>query len=858
MGLLRNFALQTLSPLLLLPSSLLATIIRVPQDQPNIQAGINAAVNGDTVLVAPGTYPVNLNFNGKNIFLKSDAGPEVTILTPASNGTPILRVMSGEDTTATIDGFRFLRGNAPNGGGILFNNSSGTVVNNIFDSCTAIGGTSGNGGGVACIGAFTKVRISSNIFKNGQGGSGSGQADAVFCLSSSVEISRNLFTNNSSSAVIYVYTSSNVRIINNTIANTSSPGNALSYQDGAVGDVRNNIFFNNPGGGMINLGPVTVTVEYNDFFISPTSGSPLGVGNISLDPLFLGGVPFNYELTQNSPCIDAGDPSTPVPPRGGARVDIGALEFTNIGLISPGNDERVLLRQPQFIWTRIRDTAIAATYRIVLDTVNSFATADSSPPFTDTTWRFPYYLKLRRSYFWKVFAVPDTGDTFFTGVRTFTVSPFVILKQPVDSSRVLVKQPVFTWQAVRDTSIPDAFSYRVAYANNPSFAAASVSPLLSDTSWQPPFPLAVGYTYYWRVLAFYSNTPDTVLPGYNYRFLLAPTKLEVPLDRPTIQQAIDISLNGDTILVSPGTYVQNILFRGKKIKVLSQGGPDNTTLAKLVDGAPLVTFSGSEDSNAVLSGFTIRGARLAPNGAGISMINASPIVENNYFFDNAGDSAVIYVRNGTPKIRRNLIAGNNTDLCVLGFFSGAGGQVINNTLAKNTGDGVRITPAMGMQIINNIITLNSGYGIRTVGGVNSSSTIGYNDIYGDSLGTYFAAIPTYGDIYEDPQFVGGNPFDYHLSSGSPCIDAGDPSFPAPPGGGAFVDMGAFEFSGMRGDLNQDGTLSPTDVVLELNCAFLLMGDCNLGMADLNCDGSLSPTDVVLMLNAVFAAVPLPC
>ncbi|HEV2355066.1 MAG TPA: hypothetical protein VGR89_12540, partial [Puia sp.] len=63
--------------------------IHVPADQPTIQAGINAASNGDTVLVAPGTYKESINFSKKAITLMSSGGPSVTIIDGSNNGTPV-------------------------------------------------------------------------------------------------------------------------------------------------------------------------------------------------------------------------------------------------------------------------------------------------------------------------------------------------------------------------------------------------------------------------------------------------------------------------------------------------------------------------------------------------------------------------------------------------------------------------------------------------------------------------------------------------------------------------------------------------------------------------------------------------
>jgi len=50
-----------------------ATIINVPTDYDTIQEGIDASCGGDTVLVQPGTYVENINFNGHNIVLGSPA-----------------------------------------------------------------------------------------------------------------------------------------------------------------------------------------------------------------------------------------------------------------------------------------------------------------------------------------------------------------------------------------------------------------------------------------------------------------------------------------------------------------------------------------------------------------------------------------------------------------------------------------------------------------------------------------------------------------------------------------------------------------------------------------------------------------
>jgi hypothetical protein len=825
-----------------------ATVIRVPQDRPTIQAGINAtAINGDTVLVAPGTYIENIMFSGRNIKIISSCGPDSTIITKAISGVPVVRILH-TNNFASLEGFT-VRDGVGNGlaDGIYLSNSSALIKNNIIRNNA--GGSLGAGLWSSDGGAPVVIN---NIFTQN---SGSGRTVEFVDVNPVLE--RNLIVENANESSVFVL--GRLTAINNTIArNNTSFG--IQWGDRPAGQIINNIISDHSQQGITGAAD-SVIISFNDFF-NNTFGAILNdtlldSGNIHTDPQFLGGQPYSYELDLNSPCIDAGDPATPVPEKGGVRADIGALEFTSFGGIFPANNEIIALRKPQFIWRYLRDTTISAQFRMVLDTSIDFAYADSSPALVDTVWRFPYQLKLNQAYFWKVFALSDSGDTIFSNVKTFTVSPPVVLNFPVHSSRVFEKQPTFIWHTQRDTSIPDNFTYQVLYSNDSAFVDTLASPVLSDTFWQAPTPLYIATTYYWKVLAFYSGSSDTLQSALR-NFLVAPTTIFVPGDRPTIQEAINVSWNGDTVLVQPGVYQQNIFFNGKRIKLFSETGPESTVLAKLVDGAPLVSFSNDEDSNTVLRGFTLQGARAAPVGAAINIESASPTIENNYLLDNAGNLAVVSVWGGNPKFRRNLIADNNTSIAAIGFFAGTGGEVVNNTIANNTGDGIRITPGTMMRIKNNILAFNTGYGIRSIGGINNTSTVSYNDNYSNTLGTYFATIPTTDEIYQNPKFRGGSPFDYHLLFGSPCIDSGDPGSPVPPGGGARMDIGVFEFVPMLGDLNGDGMFAPSDVVLELNCVFLGTGNCPFNLADTNCDSQLTPADVVLMLNLVFLVIPLLC
>ncbi|MBN1561646.1 DUF1565 domain-containing protein [candidate division KSB1 bacterium] len=101
-----------------------ATIIQIPVDMPSIQAGIDVASIGDTILVQPGTFIENINFAGKNLVVGSlflttrdTSFISATIIDGDSSGSTVI-FENGEDSTAVLTGFTLRNGAAQNGGGI--------------------------------------------------------------------------------------------------------------------------------------------------------------------------------------------------------------------------------------------------------------------------------------------------------------------------------------------------------------------------------------------------------------------------------------------------------------------------------------------------------------------------------------------------------------------------------------------------------------------------------------------------------------------------------------------------------------------------------------------------------------------
>ena len=177
------------------------TTHNVPASYATIQAAISASQNGDTVLVAPGTYAEHINFNGLAITVVSSGGAASTTIDGTNSGR-VVTFNSSEGRTSVLDGFTITNGRSADGatggvggapgepgGGILCQDTSPTIQNCVITGNTTGNGHSGStgggcggpGGGIAILGLSSSPLIQGCTISHnttglgGHGGTGGGE-----------------------------------------------------------------------------------------------------------------------------------------------------------------------------------------------------------------------------------------------------------------------------------------------------------------------------------------------------------------------------------------------------------------------------------------------------------------------------------------------------------------------------------------------------------------------------------------------------------------------------------------------------------------------------------------------------------
>jgi len=249
----------------------------------------------------------------------------------------------------------------------------------------------------------------------------------------------------------------------------------------------------------------------------------------------------------------------------------------------------------------------------------------------------------------------------------------------------------------------------------------------------------------------------SVLVGFATHALAAT--IYVPDDHPTIQAAVDAAAGGDTIIVRPGVYFENVTIDGKPLTVQSELGPDVT----VIDGsgaAPVLSVLDNWSDPFVIEGFTIRNGDGAGydrgwGAAGVDFEGCFLTLTGNIIEDNVSDSwgTAVFVFCAPAEISANVIRNNRGG--GIAFEDGCG-TVIDNTIVGNSGDaiyvnsykstGERTRPGKGGTIAGNLIAEN---GSGVYGGNDSSASVSNNvvvDNHGPGIWFDYSFLDAIGNV----------------------------------------------------------------------------------------------------------------
>lgn len=681
--------------------------------------GSTQVVDGDVVLVYPGTYRENIAFLGKAVTVKSVQGPEATTIDGSL--VAILSTVSfnaGETADSVLSGFTITKGRGTRissqnyGGGIYLTNSAPTLENLIVtDNSAAFGG------GIACglngSPTLTNVRIEANSATNSGGGlyisNGDPTLKNVKVLGNSTSGSGSdgggIWASKADGLFENVLVADNFAIRNGGGIYTDSGALTLQFitvslnESGVAGggvyvgattpypSLNGVVVAYNAGGNGVDFKSTSVKLNYTDIYgnapldYGTTSARPVGNGNLSLEPSFVQITPDNtftnddFHLLADSAIVDKGDPAFLDPD--GTRSDMGMYGGPNADVSS-----------------EVQDSDADGL-------PDSWENANGTDPFLDDGEDDPDEDLLTNLEEYAIGTNPQDPDTDSDGVTDGEEVEFGL--DPLDPSD---NKPTASIKSVTG-----------ARPNVPVTLDGSGS---SDPTNEP-------LTYFWtltkvpsgsslnsdaivdRTLAVTNFTPDVggdygvelrVSDGLSEAVATLTVRVgsgsepafDVPVDYATIQAAIDVAPEGTTIHVGPGTYSESLDFLGKRLTVVATDGPTETII-KGAASKPVVSFISGETFTTELEGFTITGgtgSRISSQtyGGGVYIEFSSPTLRNNIITGNTatfGGGIAVYGGDEGPLVELNRIEKNSSTGDGGGIYvsAGSGGTYRNNWILAN-------------------------------------------------------------------------------------------------------------------------------------------------------------------------------
>jgi len=258
-------------------------------DYTRIQLAIQASKTGDIIVVRPGIYVENVQFLGKNIFLRSEnpedwSVVEQTIIKAAAS-QPVVTFSGNETSACRLEGFTIQDGFAPYGGGVLGQSTYAVIRRCIIRNNTAL---NAGGGLQSCNGLVESCRITGNT--SAYGGAAAGCHGVIInCIVSDNQATEGALAFNNCDGIIAQC----------TVAGNTGSGPAVLFN--CDGQIDSCIFWDNQAITFLNS-----SSPVNSCFPDADGTA----GNIYFDPQFL--FPGDYRLRSGSPCIDAGSVNPPV------------------------------------------------------------------------------------------------------------------------------------------------------------------------------------------------------------------------------------------------------------------------------------------------------------------------------------------------------------------------------------------------------------------------------------------------------------------------------------------------------------------------------------------------------------------